>query len=118
MKLDLTGLRIEVTEGIKEFVEKKVEKLDKFFNESTICHVTFSAEKDKQHVDIRIEYKGRTYIANENCEDIYYGIESAIEKIEGQARKTKSVIEKKRREGATEEFLDKMTLEEALNEEE
>lgn len=118
MKLDLTGLRIEVTEGIKDFVEKKVEKLDKFFNDSTICHVTFSAEKEKQHVDIRIEYKGRTYIANENCEDIYYGIESAIEKIEGQARKTKSVIEKKRREGVAEDVLDKMTLEETLNEEE
>jgi putative sigma-54 modulation protein len=118
MKLDLTGLHIEVTEGIKEFTERKVEKLSKFFDESTICHVTFSAEKEKQHVDIRIEFKNRTYIANENCEDLYYGIEKTIEKIEGQARKTKSIIEKKRREGVSEEVLDNITLEEALNEKE
>lgn len=118
MKLDLTGLHIEITEAIKEFVEKKVEKLSKFFDEPTICHVTFSTEKEKQHVDIRIVYKNRTYIANENCEDVYFGLERAIEKIEGQARKTKSIIEKKRREGISEEILDNITLDEALNEEE
>ena len=42
MKLDLTGLRIDVTDGIREFVERKVKKLDKFFDEDTICHVTFT----------------------------------------------------------------------------
>jgi putative sigma-54 modulation protein len=118
MKLDLTGLHIEITDAIKEFVEKKVEKLGKFFDESTICHVTFSAEKEKQHVDIRIQYKNRTYIANEDCDDLYYGLEKTIEKVEGQARKTKSIIEKKRREGTSEDDLDKMTLDEALREEE
>lgn len=118
MKLDLTGLHIEITDAIKEFVEKKVEKLEKFFDESTICHVTFLAEKEKQHVDIRIQYKNRSYIANENCEDLYFGLEKAVEKIEGQARKTKSIIEKKRREGTSEEVLDMITLEEAMNEEE
>lgn len=118
MKLDLTGLHIEITEAIKEFVEKKIDKLSKFFDESTICHVTFSAEREKQHVDIRIEYKSRTYLANENCEDLYFGLEKAIEKVEAQARKAKSIIEKKRREGVSEEVLDKITLSEALNEEE
>lgn len=118
MRLDLTGIHIEVTEAIKEFVEKKVEKLSKYFDDVTICHVTFSAEKEKQHVDIRIQYKSRTYLANDNCEDIYYGIESTIEKIESQVRKTKSIIEKKRREGASEEELDKLTLEEAWKDEE
>ncbi|MDF2866146.1 MAG: hypothetical protein K0R72_964 [Clostridia bacterium] len=118
MKLDLTGLHIEITEAIREFVENKVEKLSKFFDESTICHVTFSAEREKQHVDIRIQYKNRTYLANENCEDLYFGLEKAVEKIEGQARKTKSIIEKKRREGISEEILDNITLEDALKEEE
>jgi len=114
MKLDLTGLHTEVTEAIKEFTEKKVEKLSKFFNEATICHVTFSANKEKQHVDIRIEYKSATYMANEDCDDLYFGLEKAIEKIEGQVRKAKSVIESKRREGVS----GNETLNETLNEEE
>ena len=83
MQLDLTGLRIEVTDAYREFTEKKIKKLEKFFEPDTICHVTFSDKsKGKSHIDIRIEYKSHTYLAEESCEDIYYGLESLISKIE------------------------------------
>lgn len=118
MKLDLTGLHTEVTEAIREFTEKKVEKLSKFFDEVTICHVTFSPDKEKQHVDIRIEYKSATYLANEDCEDLYYGIERVVEKIESQVRKAKSVIEKKRREGLPQDGSYELNIDEILNKEE
>ena len=118
MKLDLTGLHTEVTEAIREFTEKKVEKLSKFFDESTICHVTFSPDKEEQHVDIRIEYKSATYLAKEDCEDLYYGIENAVEKIESQVRKAKSVIEKKRREGFPQDDTSNLDIDEILNEKE
>ena len=99
MKLDITGLHIEVTDAIKEFAEKKVKKLDKFFDDDTICHVTFTDKsKGKQHLDIRIEYKSRTYIAEENTDNLYSGIEQLISKIEGQIRKDKAMAEKARKE--------------------
>lgn len=99
MQLDLTGLRIEVTDAYREFTEKKIKKLEKFFEPDTICHVTFTDKsKGKQHIDIRIEYKSHTYLAEENCEDIYYGLESLISKIEGQIRKEKTIIKKDRKE--------------------
>lgn len=110
MKLDLTGLGIDVTEGIREYTEKKVRKLDKFFEDSTIVHVTFSAKKEKQKVDIRIESKGKTYMAEENTHDVYAGIDLLIDKILGQIRKQKTIILKNRTEGiknmsATEEEI-------------
>ena len=49
MKLDLNGMGIEVTDGIKEYAEKRVSKLDKFFDNDTIAHVTFAAKKEKQY---------------------------------------------------------------------
>lgn len=100
MKLDLTGLRIEVTDAIREFVDKKIQKLNKFFDEDTLCHVTYTAPtKGKQHVDMRIEYKSHTYLAEDDVEDLYYGIESLISKIERQCRKVKDEnIGKKRSE--------------------
>lgn len=98
MKLDLTGIHIEVTEAIKEFTEKKIKKLDKFFDENTICHVTFTEKsKGKQHLDIRIEYKSRTYLAEENTDNLYSGIEELVSKIEGQIRKDKAMAEKARK---------------------
>lgn len=99
MKLDLTGRQIEITEGIQEFVERKVKKLDKFFDDDTIVHVTYSAKKERQKVDIRIEHKSKTYMAEVETDDVYKGIDLVIEKIEGQIRKEKTKMERSRRDG-------------------
>ena len=113
MKLDLTGLRIEVTDAFREFTERKVEKLSKFFDPDTICHVTFTdRSKGKQRIDIRIEHKSRTYIAEEDCEDIYYGLEELVSKIEGQIRKDKSIMKKDRKE--TIETVDSEEIEDTI----
>lgn len=111
MKLDITGIGIDVTDGIREYADKKVKKLDKFFDNSTIVHVTFSAKKEKQNVDIRIESKGKTYMAEEATHDVYAGIDLLIDKILGQIRKQKTIKLKSRTEntiemGVTEEDLD------------
>lgn len=110
MKLDLTGLRIEVTDAIRDFADKKVQKLNKFFDENTICHVTYTApSKGKQHVDMRIEYRSHTYIAEDNVEDLYYGIEELVSKIERQCRKVKDEnIGKKRSETIDTESVDEV----------
>ena len=96
MKLDLTGKNIEITPAIQDFAEKKVKKFDKFFDDDTIIHVTFSAKKEKQQVDIRIEYRGRTYLAEEDTYDVYAGIDLAIDKLLGQIRKEKTKMLKNR----------------------
>ncbi len=103
MKLDLTGRQIEITEGIHEFVERKVKKFDKFFDEDTIAHVTISAKKEKQNMDIRIEYKSKTYIAEISTEDIYKGMDELEEKLLSQIRKEKTKMEKARRDGIDKE---------------
>lgn len=109
MQLDLTGLRIEVTDAYREFTEKKIKKLEKFFEPDTICHVTFTDKsKGKHRIDIRIEYKSHTYLAEDNCEDIYYGLEALVSKIEGQIRKEKSIVKKDRKETIETESSDRI----------
>ncbi len=96
MKIDLTAIHLETTEGMKTFVDQKVNKLSKFFPEDTLVHVTIRAEKDKQHVDIRIETGSHTFIGEEVTADTYGAIEKIVSKIEGQARKLKDKNENKR----------------------
>ena len=98
MKINLTGLHINVTEAMKEFAKKKVDKLTKFFEPGIVAHVTFDTKKNVQMVNIRIEYKSKTYIADVETDDIYYGIEKCVEIIEGQARKERDKNEKFRHE--------------------
>jgi putative sigma-54 modulation protein len=92
MKLDLTGAGVEITPAIREYVEKKAQKLEKFFEEDTIAHVTYSSKKGVSDLDIRIEEKGVTYMAEEENRDLYAGIDLAIDKILGQIRKQKTKI--------------------------
>ena len=111
MKLDLTGDGVEITPAIREYVEKKAQKLEKFFEEDTIAHVTYSSKKGVSDLDIRIEEKGVTYMAEEENRDLYAGIDLAIDKILGQIRKQKTKILNKRTDknvnmGVTEENLD------------
>lgn len=111
MKLDLNGMGIEVTDGIKEYATKRVSKLDKFFDDDTVVHVTFSAKKEKQFVSIRVESKGKTYMAEEPTHDVYAGIDLVMDKLQGQIRKQKTKMLNKRSEGninmgVTEEDLD------------
>lgn len=112
MKLDLTGIHIEITDAIKVFTEKKVEKLEKFFDPNTIVHVTYSAKKEKQNVDIRIEYKSKTYIAEDDTDDIYSGIEKCVEKIESQVRKAKDKKEKNRHQGIAQKVVEEIDIKE------
>ncbi len=102
MKLDLTGKGIDITPGIQEYAEKKVQKLDKFFDEDTLVHVTFAAKKEQQEVDIRVEYKGKTYLAEEDTHDVYAGMDLAIDKLLGQIRKQKTKMLKDRADGIDE----------------
>lgn len=106
MILDITGKSIDVTPAIREFAEKKVEKLNKFFEQDTIVHVTFSAKKEKQEVDIRVEYKGITFLAEEDTYDVYAGIDLAIDKLLGQIRKQKTKMLKGRTDENVEEKED------------
>ncbi|MEG0073103.1 MAG: ribosome-associated translation inhibitor RaiA [Clostridia bacterium] len=101
MKIDLTGIHVEVTEGMRTFVNQKVNKLAKFFPEDTIAHVTVATENDKKHVDIRIEAKGHTFLAEETTEDMYAAIDTLTTKIEGQARREKDKNENKRYESVS-----------------
>ena len=108
MKLDLTGLGIDVTPGIQEYSEKKVQKLTKFFDENTIVHVTFAAKKEKQQVSIRVEYKGKTYLAEEFTHDVYAGIDLALDKLVGQIRKQKTKMLKDRQDGVDNTLVEEL----------
>ena len=50
MKIKITGRNIELTEGLKDAVEEKLSKLNKYFTEDTQANVTLSVEKERQKI--------------------------------------------------------------------
>lgn len=95
MKTIINGKNIEITEGLRERVTKKITKLNRFFDKEAEAHVTLSVQKLKQKAEITISYNGIVLRAEESNEDMYISIDRAVDLIERQIRKNRTRLEKR-----------------------
>lgn len=99
MLVTVSGKNVEVTNALREYAEKKVAKIGKFFEKSPVeSKVTFSTERNKHIVDITVQVNGILLRGEEGTGDMYASIDGAIEKIERQVHKFKTRINRKLRE--------------------
>ena len=96
MRIIITGRNIELTPGMKEAVEDKLSKLEKYFKPDTDVHVTLSVEKDRQKIEVTIPTKGHTIRAEEVSNDMYVSIDLVEETIERQLIKYRTKIVSKK----------------------
>ena len=96
MRITITGRNIELTAGIKEAVEDKLSKLEKYFKPDTDVLVTLSVEKDRQKIEVTIPTKGHTIRAEEVSNDMYVSIDLVEETIERQLIKYRTKIVSKK----------------------
>ncbi|MCI5595659.1 MAG: ribosome-associated translation inhibitor RaiA [Lachnospiraceae bacterium] len=108
MRYIISGKNIEVTEGLKNAIYEKLDKLDKFFAQETECMVTLSVEKFRQKAEVTIPMKGNILRAEEESDDMYVSIDVVAELLERQIRKFKTKITNynKGNETFTSDFLD------------
>jgi putative sigma-54 modulation protein len=92
MRYIISGKNIDVTEGLKTAVYEKIGKLEKYFTPDTEVHVTLSAEKDRQKIEVTIPVKGNIIRAEQVSNDLYVSIDLVEEIIERQLRRYKNKI--------------------------
>lgn len=98
---NVRGENIEVTEAIRDYAEKKVGKLLKYFPESTVAtaHVNLKVYSDKTaKVEVTIPLPNLTLRAEETSQELYGSIDLVTDKLERQIRKYKTRINRKHRD--------------------
>ena len=100
MRITITGRNIELTAGIKEAVEDKLSKLEKYFKPDTDVNVTLSVEKDRQKIEVTIPTKGHTIRAEEVSNEMYVSIDLVEETLERQLIKYRTKIISKKMNAA------------------
>lgn len=101
MKVIISGRRTEVEERLKELIEKKLSKLDKFFSDSSEAKVTLTGEKgDRVVMEVTVFSDGMIYRAEENAADAFSAIDKIVTVIERQIRRNKTRLEKRLRDNA------------------
>lgn len=103
MEIKVLGKEIKVTEAINEYVEKKLDRIDKYF-ETSVAEVTIKAEKNEQIAEVVVTANGETYRAEAEEKDLYASIDKTIDILEGQIRKSKTKKEKMMKEGSLKEM--------------
>lgn len=96
MRITITGRNIELTPGLKEAVEEKLGRLEKYFKPDTDVNVTLDVEKDRQKIEVTIPTKGHTIRTEQVSSDMYVSIDLAEEAIERQLLKYRTKIVSKK----------------------
>ena len=86
MKIKIIGKELKITDAINDYVEKKLDRIDKYF-ENAEADVTLKAEKNEQTAEICVIANGEKYRAVTEDKDMYASIDKDIDILEGQIRK-------------------------------
>ena len=100
MKFVIVGRNIDVTPGLRNAVEEKIGKLEKFFNPDTEAHVTLSVEKERQKIEVTIPVKGNIIRSEQVSNDMYVSVDLAAEVIERQLKKYRTKFRADQQAGA------------------
>ena len=109
MNFIISGKNIDVTPGLKDAIEQKLGKLERYFTPETEINVTLSVEKGRQKIEVTIPVKGNIIRSEQTSNDMYVSIELVEEVIERQLRKYKTKIIGKHKDGGNlrKEFIEK-----------
>lgn len=101
IKFSIRGENIEVTDAIRDYVEAKVAKIEKYFHEDQelTARINLKVYREKTaKVEVTIPLGSVTLRAEDVSQDMYGSIDLVVDKIERQIRKNKTKIAKKHRE--------------------
>lgn len=97
MKFNIHGKKLEVTESIKGYIENKIGRLDKYFDnpDNITATVVIKLVGKKQVVEVTINTHSFVIRGEESNSDLYASIDLVSDKIERQIRKNKTRMHKK-----------------------
>ena len=102
MKFTFTEKKMDASEDLRAYADKKIGKIDRLFRTESDAYVTFSTERGRFLAEVTIKNSGMFYRVSELTSDMYASVDSAVASIERQIRKNKTRLEKRLRDGAIE----------------
>ncbi|WP_251920925.1 ribosome hibernation-promoting factor, HPF/YfiA family [Pediococcus acidilactici] len=101
LDFNVRGENIEVTESIRDYVEKRIGKIEKYFDQGANpkAHVNLKVYQDRTaKVEVTIPLPYLVLRAEETSPDLYASVDLVTDKLERQIRKYKTKINRKSRE--------------------
>ena len=100
MKFTFTDKKVNIPNRVHTYAEKKIGKLDRYFQTEPEASIVFSVEKGRNNLEVTIRSGATVIRVAESTSDMCVSIAAAAASIERQLRKNKSRLEKRLRKGA------------------
>ena len=100
MKFQFSEKKVHLPENVHAYAEKKVTKLDRYFDGDVEALVAFSVEKNRNKVELTVQAANTWFRASESTSDMIASIDAAVGTNEGQIRKNKTRLSRRLRKDA------------------
>lgn len=116
MRYNIRGEKVEITDAIRSYIEDKIGKLDKYFDdaENIDANVVIKVRGKEQKIEITVPAMHYTLRSEESHDDLYAAIDLTVDKLERQIRKNKTKINSKIKKNIIQNF--EMDLEDNFEE--
>lgn len=107
MKIELIGIDLKVSDELKQRIETKLSKFHRFFGDEALCTVKMQTEASKVRVELSLRIQKHLYRAEAVDFNTLQALDSAVDIMEGQIRKHKTRIKRKKHQYAyLKDYLD------------
>lgn len=92
MQLTVTGHHLAVSPALREYVDKKLGRLARHFDNMTDIHCVLTVEKAVHKAEATVRISGGTLYADARETDVYAAIDGLVDKLSRQVIKHKEKI--------------------------
>lgn len=104
MKVTIVGRQMNVYDEMKDLIERKLAKFDKFFSGEGTATVTLSCKHNEKNIEITISAANTLFRSEVGANSFRDALDDAAANIERQIRKNKTRLAKRLREGIFDDY--------------
>ncbi|MGL5086079.1 MAG: ribosome hibernation-promoting factor, HPF/YfiA family [Clostridium sp.] len=111
MRISIIAKNMELTPALKEMIEKKISKLEKYFEPQVEARAKLTVQKNRHIFEVTIPFNGVILRGEEASDDMYKSIDIVEEKLERQIRKQKTKLARRNAESLKFFGVDEVAIE-------
>ncbi len=104
MQVSLSGHHVEITDSLRNYVNDKIERLDRHFDQALDIHIVLTVEKLRHKAEATMHVSGANLHADAEQEDMYAAIDGMVDKLDRQGKKHKEKVKSHRMKGSIPEM--------------
>ncbi len=92
MNLNITGHHVDLTPPMREFVENKLQRIERHFENMIDANVILTVERDRHIAEATLHARGANLHAEAESDNMYKAVDKLIDKLDRQTRRHKEKL--------------------------